>query len=464
MSDKLHPQSSRYIEVDGVLYDVATGTASNSAHPKRQVISDIKPVKKSSPPTKPAGVQTNLFNQPISIHSDVLTTRAEHKEIKKRKKLRKSHKPKLSQNTLKSSASTQSYFSSVGLAFLWPLGGAACWQLAFIRSLLSPQTWFLALLPLLLLQLSLLGNSTLNQYLRNTKLAAQTFNYQQWIISFGVILTLFLVGILIRSLTTGTGLHLRLRKLDNKATNFSSAFRVAAHNSLKQSYNYLWHLFVILLISLGFTILALLVLKSNNQFVEVSQTRLVGAIIIIWLVSLSAMYAKHWIQISLISFNPNTVKIQRRSYQVLSTAPIQTITTAFISVSLVLTLFLYAYWIANVQLNYVVTTGAASFKISWYILATMSIFLLATLTGYLQQGLWARHTHWVLEKRPDIKRQLLSSSLDTKPTISPLLWCIYGIVIIVLIYALIAVYFSPQIRSTVSELQLQLPSSFSPLQ
>ncbi|MBA3679371.1 hypothetical protein H0W80_04280, partial [Candidatus Saccharibacteria bacterium] len=170
------------------------------------------------------------------------------------------------------------FFSFVFLHSLWPKINVSLLQLSLLRTICSPQTWLLLTLPLILLQIRVLKHLTLNESLVYTKNFIAPDHYQAITWAIGVALVAFMVGVIIRSSISASGLYVRLREFDSRPVGILRALRSASHTIFRQSLNFILHFIIIILVSIAFGLLASHILSSSNAWLVTSRYQLVFAL------------------------------------------------------------------------------------------------------------------------------------------------------------------------------------------
>jgi hypothetical protein len=112
--------------------------------------------------------------------------------------------------------SSLNFISFVIIKGIIPVSNFALWQLNLIRTIFSPQTWFLLSLPLLFVQLRIIQNYNLNEILQKSRDFLSPEHYNVIVVTLCGLIAAFLIGIIIRAIITNTGIYVRLREIDDR--------------------------------------------------------------------------------------------------------------------------------------------------------------------------------------------------------------------------------------------------------
>ena len=480
---KQYPQ--KHIMVDGVAYDIDTGEAieqsgyQTNKHntPNHPDVLDLRSpesiVKPSVAAIDKRQAKLNTTYQP----PDLTTTELKPVQTKTsivveaKKRLSKTHDSikkhykKITPKTVTHKSHQSAVFSKpaeldygkfVLLKGLWPPRLLVIWQMSLLRTVVSPQTWLLLSLPVILLQVRVLRNVTTNEALQKAKNYLNPDNYSAIVISFGLALSLFLVGLIFRSIISNVGIALRLRQIDKRKLQLSSAIRSAINSMLRQAINYLIHLFVIGLFTIFTIWIGISIWNSGNVFVSGSKYQLIVFIVILWALMLILLYSKHWLQVGLLARSSQSRHLQSQSFALIVQNPLHNFITGFLAL-----VGIFIGYFSIIFIDWQVTEFFISYNGAPVVLVIIGVaiytVLVLTTIQYFQQNLWARQYYFVASQATN-SDVLLYMEREKPASLKPLYIIIASAVIIVMFYIILVTWQAPQIRGYLANLHAEVPA------
>ncbi len=436
----------RHINIDGVTYDIHTGRAISRE--------EVAKPEMSSPVLDLRTPRNESTMQPIvaDFEKDTVLPEENKKLIKPdiQKKMstveKKPNKPK----------SRLDFTTFVIMRGIWPKSNFALWQVSLLRTISSPQTWFLLALPLLFVQLRVVQNFTLNEILQKFRNLLLPDNYNVLVMALGSILIFFLIGVIVRAIITNTGIYIRLREIDDRRSSMLLGIRSSIHTLIRQCLGYVFHLIIITLLTTVLAFVAFYILSTSNEWISLSKYQLVVATAIIWFVLLVLLYSKHWIQICLIAKSNSTSRIQARSMKLLSSAISKSGIIGFMGLSMVLINYIIIFTLDWCAISYFIEQKHTPSYIILLLITSLTVILI-TNTQYLQQNLWARLYYFLSSASPD-KNDLLYMEREKPASIWPLAVAIITSTVVIIIYYLLASYFGPSIRGRLANWHADIPT------
>lgn len=447
----------RYITVDGVRFDITTGRAlpahkQSQAPAGRSAVLDLRvPQKNGIDVIGISSKQQTL--RPPKDHT-VSTKAASHTRGHPQAKTKQ--KGQLQIEPANETKNTD-YFSFVLLRFFWPKANFGLWQLSLLRTLLSPQTWLILTLPLILLQIRVLKHLTLNETLQQTKAFVAPDHYQTIIWAIGLMLTAFLIGIIIRSTITMSGMYVRLRELDNREVKLRYALRSAMHSLLRQSFNYFLHVLIMLVVSCAFILGIIGLWHSSNIWVSTNKYQLIIALSLIWITSVVLLYSKHWLQVGLLARSSKIKHLQWQSIKLLYVGLLNNLVTGFLGLTLLLTIYFAIIYMAWQLTSYFIGLRTAP-AIGLLVAEAIISIVLLTALQYFQQNIWSRQYYYIATRSSD-RRKLLYMEHTGKESLWPL-WIAISLACILLgLYASIVVFSASRMRGFLANIHATIPDN-----
>ena len=454
------PSPQKHVNVDGILYDVSSGREldknqvpevldlRNNSNLSRQTASLAtagSPRKFTTYRSSPAPHQPQ--------HQPKATTRPHlDKSSKSSHQAKSSDKPKADSAN---DAKKISFFSFVIARGILPRGSLQLWQASLFRTIASPQTWLLLSLPLILVQFRVIQNLNLNQFLVKAKDTVTPENFQAVTVSLGVIMGLFLLGVIVRSIITSAGVHVRLREIDNRPAKLSLGIHSAMHSLLRQMLNYIVHFAIIVLWSGLLIWLTAMVLTTGNSLVSTNKYQIAAVVGFAWLFVMVLLYTKHWLQIGLLSRSSKVARVQLQSISLLFSSPLKNAIAGLVGFSLsasVILLILAMSWFVT---DYFIAQQGSPVIAILVVIAITTVVLLTNLT-YVQQNLWARHYYFVASLSKN-RNQLLYMERE-KPASS---WPLYVAVLLASVfvgsYFLLINLYGSRIRGEMANIHAMIP-------
>ena len=454
------PSPQKHVNVDGILYDVSSGREldknqvpevldlRNNSNLSRQTASLATP---GSPRKFTTYRSSSAPQQPQ--HQPKATTRPHlDKSSKSSHQAKSSDKPKADSAN---DAKKISFFSFVIARGILPRGSLKLWQASLFRTIASPQTWLLLSLPLILVQFRVIQNLNLNQFLVKAKDTVTPENFQAVTVSLGVIMGLFLLGVIVRSIITSAGVHVRLREIDNRPAKLSLGIQSAMHSLLRQMLNYIVHFAIIVLWSGLLIWLTAMILTTGNSLVSTNKYQIAAVVGFAWLFVMVLLYTKHWLQIGLLSRSSKVARVQLQSISLLFSSPLKNAIAGLVGFSLsasVILLILAMSWFVT---DYFIAQQGSPVIAILVVIAISTVILLTNLT-YVQQNLWARHYYFVASLSKN-RNQLLYMERE-KPASS---WPLYVAVLLAGVfvgsYFLLINLYGSRIRGEMANIHAMIP-------
>lgn len=455
---KSSPQ--KHVNVDGILYDVSSGRVLDKNH-----VPEVLDLRNNN----------NLPGQAASLVSAgsprKFTTSRSGSTLQQSQPQPKSatgpNEDKSSKSTYQAKANDRpkgdnpndtkkiSFFSFVIARGILPRGSLQLWQISLFRTIASPQTWLLLSLPLILVQFRVIQNLNLNQFLVKAKDTVTPENFQPVTVSLGVIMGLFLLGVIVRSIITSTGVHVRLREIDHRPAKLSLGIHSAMHSLLRQMLNYIVHIAIIVLWSGLLIWLTGMVLATSNSLVSTNKYQIAAVAGFVWLFVMVLLYTKHWLQIGLLSRSSKVARVQLQSISLLFSSPLKNALAGLIGFSLSASVILLILAISWLVTDYFITQQGSPVIAILVAIAISTVILLTNLT-YVQQNLWARHYYFVASLSKN-RNQLLYMERE-KPASS---WPLYVAVLLVGVfvgsYFLLVNIYGSRIRGEMANIHSMIP-------
>ncbi len=471
----MNGKKDKYIEVDGVVYDIASGRVVVDKKRKRSTSNKNSVLDLRTPHNIVASSQNAIrkrevqqaprrhTNYPASRHPSVSNTTTNHVANIQSRPITKP-KPKQPENaTNKSIATNDQEVPDYLLFVLWkglfPNGNLRLLQLSLIRTVFSPQTWLLLTLPLLLLQLRVIRHYTLNETIQKAKTFVSPERYDQVVIALAITLIAFLVGVIIRSCITAAGISVRLREIDNRPVKVLNALRSAMHAVARQALNYVIHITILVALTLGLLFFSQYIYTSTNPLIVSSKFQILVAIFLVWVVILVFLYAKHWLQVGLLSRSSKTAHIQLKSISLLFTTPSANIVSGITGIFLIALCYGAIFSMSWFVTNYFVDQAAAPAILILVIIAVITISLLTSLQ-YIQQSIWARQYYYSALNSKD-KGELLYMEPTRPESIWPILVVISIAAIFMLGYFVIASQYASRLKGFLANIHASIPDEIN---
>jgi len=455
----------KHINVDGILYDARSGrkiTTNFSEYQPTEILdlrSKSHASKKNLSTSRSSSTKKFVSPRPSYAQpSNIKENTAKNQPVDS--KVQNPSEPIQARQSLPEKVVTQpndrlSYFSFVLVGGILPRGNLALWQASLFRTIASPQTWFLLSLPLLLVQFRVLQNLNLNQLLISSKAAVTPENFQSLKVSVGILLTLFLLGIIVRAIVTSAGIYTRLREIDHRPAKLSTAIHSAMHSLLRQMLNFILHITTVLLWSGLCILLVIFTLTTTNSLVATSKYQILTAAGLIWVFVMVLLYSKHWLQVGLLARSNKVSKVQHESASLLFRAPLKNALTGlfgFLLSLFVIGIIISMSWFVT---DYFIRQKGSPVIAILIAIAIVAVVLLTNLQ-YVLQNLWARQ-YYFLASSSKRRNQLLYMEREKPATI----WPVY--VALLLAFALVAGYFlmtsiyASRIRGEMANIHSMIP-------
>ena len=449
------PSPQKHVNVDGILYDVSSGRELDKNQvPEVLDLRNNSNLSRQSASLATAGSPRKFTTYRSSSapqqpqHQPKATTRPHlDKSSKSSHQAKSSDKPKADSAN---DAKKISFFS-----FVIPRGSLQLWQASLFRTIASPQTWLLLSLPLILVQFRVIQNLNLNQFLVKAKDTVTPENFQAVTVSLGVIMGLFLLGVIVRSIITSAGVHVRLREIDNRPAKLSLGIHSAMHSLLRQMLNYIVHFAIIVLWSGLLIWLTAMILTTGNSLVSTNKYQIAAVVGFAWLFVMVLLYTKHWLQIGLLSRSSKVARVQLQSISLLFSSPLKNAIAGLVGFSLsasVILLILAMSWFVT---DYFIAQQGSPVIAILVVIAITTVVLLTNLT-YVQQNLWARHYYFVASLSRN-RNQLLYMERE-KPASS---WPLYVAVLLAGVfvgsYFLLINLYGSRIRGEMANIHAMIP-------
>lgn len=411
----MNQKSDKYIEVDGVVYDISSGrivsdkqkisnrNSKNSVldlrTPHNIVASSQRAISKrevqygtrrqsQSAKSVDASFDRKPYNRPTKPSR---TYKAKTKAVAKTKPISSISKP-VDEAKIKEHDNTD-YLSFVLFKGIFAKANLRLWQLSLVRTVFSPQTWLLLTLPLIILQVRVIRHYTINETIQKAKSLVAPDNYNEVSIAIGITLAAFLLGVIIRSCITATGISVRLREIDNRPIKVVNALRSSMYSIIRQALNYFIHLVIILIITLGLLMVSKNLFASTDPWVANSKYQILVALFLVWVVILIFLYTKHWLQVGLLSRSSKSSHIQLNSIKLLFTTPSANVVSGLIGLVLIGLSYSIIFSMSWFVTNYFVTQAGAPAVVILILIAFTTVILLTSLQ-YVQQSIWARQYYY----------------------------------------------------------------------
>lgn len=468
----MNHKSDKYIEVDGVVYDIASGRVISDNkqqhhNRKKDSVLDLRTphniVASSQRAIQKREVQPIVTTRPTPV---LKRTQPIHKPTNNTPAQNTSHQAQPSSQankttkniTLKDSEAPE-YLNFVLIKGIFAKGNQKLWQLSLLRTVFSPQTWLLLTLPLIVLQIRIVKHYTLNETIQKAKSFVAPDHYQAVSLALGVTLAVFLIGVIVRSCITATGISARLREIDNRPIKILVALRSAMHSIIRQALNYVIHLIIIFVITLGLLLISKNLLSSVDPWIVSSRYQILVAIFLIWLITLVFLYTKHWLQVGLLARSSKTSHIQFKSIKLLFTTPLANIASGAIGLFLILlcySIILSMSWYAT---SFFISQAGAPAIIILVLIAFITVILLTTLQ-YIQQSLWARQYYYA-----SLSSDSSSELLYMEPTKPDSIWPIYvaiGVLLVFMIaYFWATAIYASRLRGVLANIHANIPDEIN---
>lgn len=465
----MNNKSDKYIEVDGVIYDISTGrvVSDNKRHlarNKKNSVLDLRTphniVASSQRAIQKREVQSIQTTRPASASQPI------HKPVNSAPKKNTAHRvrpaPQASNKTKKielKDSEVPEYLGFVLLKGVFAKGNLKLWQLSLFRTIFSPQTWLLLTLPLIVLQIRIIKHYTLNETIQKAKFFVAPDHYQAVSLALGITLVVFLIGVVVRSCITATGISTRLREIDNRPIKILSALRSAMHSIIRQALNYVIHLIIIVIITLGLLLVSKNLLNSVDPWITNSRYQILVAIFLIWLVTLVFLYTKHWLQVGLLARSSKTSHIQLKSIKLLFTTPLANIVSGTVGLFLILLCYgtiLSMSWYAT---SFFISQNGAPAVVILILIAFSTVVLLTTLQ-YVQQSLWARQ-YYYSSLNSDSSSDLLYMELTKPDSIWPMAVVIGVLSVFMIAYFWATAVYASRLRGVLANIHANIPDEIN---
>ena len=331
------PSPQKHVNVDGILYDVSSGRELDKNH-----VPEVLDLRNNSN----LSIQSASSATPGSPRKFTASRSSTAPQQPQPKSATRPHLDKPSKSTHQAKSSDKqnsdspndakkiSFFSFVIARGILPRGSLQLWQASLFRTIASPQTWLLLSLPLILVQFRVIQNLNLNQFLVKAKDTVTPENFQAVTVSLGVIMGLFLLGVIVRSIITSAGVHVRLREIDNRPAKLSLGIHSAMHSLLRQMLNYIVHFAIIVLWSGLLIWLTAMILTTGNSLVLTNKYQIAAVVGFAWLFVMVLLYTKHWLQIGLLSRSSKVARVQLQSISLLFSSPLKNAIAGLVGFSL----------------------------------------------------------------------------------------------------------------------------------
>jgi hypothetical protein len=448
------PDNNKYITVDGVTYNVTTGRAESAQVARRRPSSDS--IRKAAPSAASSHTSMSDITSPGQPKQALPKTMG-FIDLPQKKKFRRRKKP------AKQTAKTAPVYT--GHSFGWFFGkallpggfSAAAWAFSVLRGVTSPQAWFLAALPIVILELQNVVFENINGLLSRAHLATQNGQVFHILPSIVVIISLAISILFMRVLFNAIAMHLRITFLAKHPARLWPAVRMVLHNSLKILVHGAIQLLCITIVSfVAFGVGYWLIAFPHNATIQAFVPYIVGGLGLVWVVLICLLHAKHWVQTAILSSSLKTTKVQRRSLQVIMAFPVRSAILAIISFGLTVGVWAYGIWAAFKTIDWL--NRAIVPANSRFVLLISSIFVLVVLVGYLQQTIWAAYSSWANQQYKP-KLFILASDTDCKQASIWQIWVsIYAVLMAIAVVSLGLVFVLPVVNSAAVNISAHLPS------
>jgi hypothetical protein len=454
------PQNNNHITVDGVTYDVNTGRALYIS--KKQNLSNTDIIA-----PKPSLTTADISLPQRSKPMGVIDLPQKKKFLVRKPKNSKNVKPAMlvakkrsitaQKNATKPSKNVPHSFGwFIGRALL-PRGfSASAWIFSFLRGVTSPLAWFLAALPVLILELQNVVFENINNLLSRAHLVSQNglvFRSTPVIIAT---LTIAITILFVRVLFNAIAMHLRNISLAGRTSKLWPAIKLVLHNSLKIIINGAIQIFFILITGLASaTAFYWLVRFPHGETLTILVPYLAGLIVLVWFGIMCLLHAKHWLQIAILSSSNQTSQIQRRSFNVIFNYPLRSALLALLSFVLTIGICVYGGWAAFKTIEWLNQTTVPSN--SRFVLIISSIFLLAVLVSYIQQTIWSAYGSWLNQQYVPRLFKLASDEEAKSSNLWPFWVSIYLVIMTIALASLFIVFILPVINTHIVNISTHLP-------
>ncbi len=437
------------------LDNVKSGSANSSTAGSVLDLRNSKTVQKIN--DKPAHIP-HLVESKSQHHNQIPTSTPNSYQTTTRTLVPQNKKPdhsRINANKQETQESTIDYFSFVFIKFFVPKPNLVLWQANLLRTILSPQTWLLLTLPLVLFQIKQYTNTTINGLLSDIKSVLTPGHFYALAFSLVLGLSIFLFSLVFRALVSAGSIFIRLREIDQREVSFLSAIRAASSTILRQCLNYILHVFILVFTTLILFSVARYILQNNNAWILSNKYQLTVAVVFIWVALLIMLYAKHWLQIGLFARSSSTRHIQLQSIKLLFSSALTNMSTSSISLLAVAlaygTIIFGNYYLVDFLIR------QNSLPILPLIASSIATIIILTTLQYLQQNVWARQYFFAASKssRP---KELLYMNQTKKESIWPLIIVIAFCISATALFVLITWFFAPQIRGFMANWHAQVPT------
>lgn len=467
-------KTDKYLEVDGVVYDIASGRVVSDSKKTPSLKSKSSVLDLRTPhnivASSQRAIQKREVQGNVNPRADSMISKLQVKNNKTNYVHKSQAKPVAKVNSTKAiPRSTKSditddqesidYFGFVFLKGIFSKGNLRLWQLSLVRTIFSPQTWLLLTLPLLILQVRVIRHYTLNETIQKAKSFVAPDHYNQVALALAITLVAFMVGVIIRSCITATGISVRLREIDNRPIKVINALRSAMHSIIRQALNYFIHLVIIVAITVGLIMVSKSLFLSTNPWVSNSRYQILAALFLVWVIVLVFLYAKHWLQVGLLSRSSKTSHIQVKSIKLLFTTPSANLVSGLTGIFMIVLCYSAIFSMSWFVTNYFVSQAGAPAIFILILIAFTTIILLTTLQ-YIQQSLWAKQYYFSSLNSPD-KGELLYME-PTKPDST---WPIFVVVaiatVLMIVYFVIASLYAARLKGFLANIHASIPDEIN---
>lgn len=464
-------KNQKYIEVDGVIYDIASGRVVNNkkkqiAHSNKNSVLDLRTphniVATNQQAIQAREVQSSTTTQHVQPKAQAYPTHRKATNIKPANRIRRPsvQKPRVTTNTFQSgNIDNFEYLSFVLARGLFSKGNLKLWQLSLVRTIFSPQTWLLLTLPLLLLQIRVIRHFTLNETLQKAKQFVAPDHYDTVTLAIGFTLIAFFVGVIIRSCITATGISVRLREIDNRPIKVLNALRSAIHSIIRQALNYIVHFIIIIFITISLIFISKQLFISTNPWITSNKYQIIVALFILWVMALIFLYTKHWLQVGLLARSSKTSHIQLKSIVLLFTAPSANMVSGVIGISLIILCYgviLSMSWFAT---NYFIHQTVSPTIIILILIAITTILLL-TFLQYIQQSLWARQYYYASTKSSK-SNELLYMEPSKPDSIWPIFVVVGLLTLLMVAYFVLINQYTARLQGVLANIHASIPDEIN---
>jgi len=473
----MNQKSDKYLEVDGVVYDISSGriVSDKQKKPSRNAQNTVLDLR--TPHNIVASSQRAISKREVRYGAGyrAQSTKSIDSSFDRKKNKQHTNIVRAHQTKTKPVARTKSinsipeppggakikehdntdYLSFVLFKGIFAKANLRLWQLSLVRTVFSPQTWLLLTLPLILLQVRVIRHYTLNETIQKAKSLVAPDNYSEVSIAIGITLAVFLLGVIIRSCITATGISIRLREIDNRPIKIVNALRSSMHSIIRQALNYFIHLVIILVITLGLLLISKNLFMSNDPWIANSKYQIVVALFIVWLVILVFLYTKHWLQVGLLSRSSKSTHIQINSIKLLLTTPSANVVSGLVGLVLIAVSYGIIFSMSWFVTNYFVTQADAPAVVILIIIAFTTIILLTSLQ-YVQQSIWARQYYY-----SSLNSRDSGELLYMEPSKPDSIWPIFVVIsissVLMIVYFFAVSLYSSRLKGFLANLHASIP-------